>query len=611
MRHTQERAFMAYSTDYQDSYPDNFQDSFHYQGDSFPSDYLYSSQHYHSSENPVSFNNNSLTYPSDQVEDDFSDEVTRAYTATSSSLPSDCWIADSGATDHMTDQLHWFSDFTPLPTHANWPVETPAGHKIFVKGTGNIKILVQLPDRTEIHLLKQVLYIPDFGRNLFSLTKVAQQQKIFTLCRDKTCELLLNNDLIMTGRMINGSYILDFTVLIPPVQVSYASSFGNIPISAELQSIDTWHQRLSHLHHDMIRKMATNGSVTGLRLKDKEPDGICSGCAFGKSHRTSFPKNRIRDKALQPGMLIHSDICGPMSVPSYGGSLYYILFQDDCTRYRFVFCIQKKSEALICFQRVCKAIFRDTGFSVQTLRTDNASEYCSKRFSKYLEDAGIKHELSVPYNPEQNSVSEHSNRTIMEAVRSCIFHSKVDSRFWAEAVDNVVYTLNRTCSRLLLDTTPFEAYTRHKPSVAHMRPFGCKVFTHIPKELRKKLSPKSREGIFLGYADTTKGYRIWDIEKQQVILSRDVLFDENKFVSSTTSEPLKVSILPVNLEPRNPPPIPPFQHPFPQDFMPPPPASPISSNGENEPPVGNSTQSLFTPPCSSNSDSANIPIRPL
>jgi uncharacterized protein (DUF2249 family) len=62
-----------------------------------------------------------------------------------------------------------------------------------------------------------------------------------------------------------------------------------------------------------------------------------------------------------------------------------------------------------------------------------------------------------------------------------------------------------TCSRLLPNIAPFEAYTGQKLSLAYM---------HIPKDLCKKLSPKSCEGIFFGYANTTKGYKIWDIEKQ-------------------------------------------------------------------------------------------------
>lgn len=166
-----------------------------------------------------------------------------------------------------------------------------------------------------------------------------------------------NNNLIMTGRILQGSYFLDFTVLLPPIVASYAATYGNTPSSKELQDLQIWHLRLGYLHHDMIQKLAANGSVNGLRLKTTEAPTLCSGCAFKNSHCATFPKNISRVRATQPGMLIHSDICGPMNVPSHGGSLYYILFQDNHTRYRFVFCIAKKFDALTCFQRVCKTLF--------------------------------------------------------------------------------------------------------------------------------------------------------------------------------------------------------------------------------------------------------------
>lgn len=302
--------------------------------------------------------------------------------------------------DHITDQQHWFTNYTPLPSETIWPVETPAGHTCYVTSIGDIKILVQLPNRTEIQLLQQVLYIPGSGQKLFSLIKVAMLHKIFTLYKDTTCELLQDDNLIMTGRMLQGSYILNFTVLLPPAAVSYAAYYGNIPSSKELQTIETWHLQLAHLHYDMIKKMASNGSVNRIRLKTTEPPVMCSDCA----HRKPFPKSLIQNGAKKPGMLIHSNICGPMSVSSFGGSLYYILFQDDSTRYRFVFCISRKSDALICFQRVCKTILQDTGYNVHTLQTDNACEFCSQRSMIFY-----KNKEENIRTPEQNAVSERDN----------------------------------------------------------------------------------------------------------------------------------------------------------------------------------------------------------
>ena len=69
-------------------------------------------------------------------------EVTRAYMAINESESNsifDTWIAESGATDHMTVQLHWFTNCQPLPITVQWPVEKPAVQVTLKKL--NIKIL--------------------------------------------------------------------------------------------------------------------------------------------------------------------------------------------------------------------------------------------------------------------------------------------------------------------------------------------------------------------------------------------------------------------------------------------------------------------------------------
>lgn len=104
-----------------------------------------------------------------------------------------------------------------------------------------------------------------------------------------------------------------------------------------------WHHRLGHLHYDMIKKMVHNGVVTGLHLTTQEVTELCAACQLGKMQRQSFPVNHFRTCATFPGDMIHGDICGPINQPSKGGSLYFLLFKDDSTGYRFIFCINRKS----------------------------------------------------------------------------------------------------------------------------------------------------------------------------------------------------------------------------------------------------------------------------
>ena len=69
--------------------------------------------------------------------------------------------------------------------------------------------------------------------------------------------------------------------------------------------------------------------------------------------------------------------------------------------------------------------------------------------------------------------------------------SGLPKSLWGEAVLCFNHTRNRTPTRGLKGgITPFEAWTGIKPSVYHLRPFGCKVSVHIPDSKRKKLDPK-------------------------------------------------------------------------------------------------------------------------
>ena len=77
--------------------------------------------------------------------------------------------------------------------------------------------------------------------------------------------------------------------------------------------------------------------------------------------------------------------------------------------------------------------------------------------------------------------------------------------------------------------TPEEAFTGHKPCVSHLRVFGCRAYVHIPKHKTHTLDAKFTPMIFTGYATRSKGFRFWDPNKNDIILSRDAKFDEHTF----------------------------------------------------------------------------------
>jgi hypothetical protein len=61
------------------------------------------------------------------------------------------------------------------------------------------------------------------------------------------------------------------------------------------------------------------------------PTTLFSGCEFGKFTRS--PLKIGRSRANRIGVLIHSDVWGPIPTPSLGGARYYVTFKDDFSGY--------------------------------------------------------------------------------------------------------------------------------------------------------------------------------------------------------------------------------------------------------------------------------------
>ncbi|XP_055605520.1 uncharacterized protein LOC129753699 [Uranotaenia lowii] len=106
---------------------------------------------------------------------------------------------------------------------------------------------------------------------------------------------------------------------------------------------------------------------------------------------------------------------------------------------------------------------------------------------------------------------------------SMLNDAKLGKEYWAEAVATVAYVVNRCPTRCLNNKTPEEAWSGKRANLRHLKVFGSRVTTHIPKAKRKKFDPKAKNGIFVGYCEDTKGYRVYDPERNEFQISRDVV----------------------------------------------------------------------------------------
>ena len=79
------------------------------------------------------------------------------------------------------------------------------------------------------------------------------------------------------------------------------------------------------------------------------------------------------------------------------------------------------------------------------------------------------------------------------------------------------YLVNKSPSSSLEDNTPHEVWNSKKPSLSHLRVFGCDAYVHVPKEKMTKLDNRSERCIFIGYKDGLKCYKIWNPETRKVV----------------------------------------------------------------------------------------------
>ena len=237
------------------------------------------------------------------------------------------------------------------------------------------------------------------------------------------------------------------------------------------------------------------------------------------------PFEQSRRCTTGPLELVHSNVCGKMEEKSRGGAEYFLTFVDHHTRYALVYPLQTKDQVFGHFVQWKALVEKSIGKKLKTLRTDNGGEFTSTQFEEFLKTEELRHERTIPKTLQQNGVAERLNRTLVEMSRSMLLDSKLPKKYWEESVSTAVYIRNRCPTKAVEGKTPYEAWFGQKPRADHLRVFGSDAYVHVPKDKRKKLDSKARKCVLLEYGDTTKGYRLYDLEMDRVIYSRDIRFD--------------------------------------------------------------------------------------
>ncbi|KAH9781762.1 Integrase catalytic domain-containing protein [Citrus sinensis] len=221
------------------------------------------------------------------------------------------------------------------------------------------------------------------------------------------------------------------------------------------------------------------------------------------------------------------DLFGPSRYASLNGKYYAFVIVDDFSRYTWVLFLANKDDALDAFKVLYKKLQNEKGHDIICIRSDHGGEFENHAFENFCNNLGIEHQFSSPRTPQQNGVVERKNRSIQEMARTMLNENALPKYFWAEAVNTACYVLNRVLIRPHLNKTPYELWKDRKPNIGYFKVFGCKCFILNIKDNLGKFDPKSDVGIFLGYSNSSKAYRVYNKRTLVVEESMHVTFDES------------------------------------------------------------------------------------
>ncbi|GKA26035.1 putative ribonuclease H-like domain-containing protein [Tanacetum coccineum] len=157
--------------------------------------------------------------------------------------------------------------------------------------------------------------------------------------------------------------------------------------------------------------------VRGLPTKCFENDQTCVACLKGKQHRASC-KSKVLNPITKPLFMLHMDLFGLTFVNSLIHKKYCLVVTDHYSKFTWDFFLTTKDETNEILKNFIKEIENLVDKKVKIIRSDNGTEFKNKVMDDFCREKGIKREYSVARTPQQNSVAEKRNRTLIEAART-------------------------------------------------------------------------------------------------------------------------------------------------------------------------------------------------
>ncbi|KAJ0441169.1 putative RNA-directed DNA polymerase [Helianthus annuus] len=412
------------------------------------------------------------------------------------------WIVDSGASQHMIKTDKDLINCVDV-SEFNITVSHPNGTNVKVLKIGDLKLTNEI-------VLKDVFYVPGYSVNLLSVHRLSKDNNVNVVFNETNCLLQDSSSkkVLMIGSQNCGLYF-----------VGNSGNMFNACFNSSVQSF-TWHSRLGHPSDQVLAVLKQS-----LNMSSSE-HGPCDICHRAKQVRVPFPLSEHKSKAV--GDLVHLDVWGPYKVTSYDGYKYFLTIVDDFSRAVWCYFLTNKTEVFENLKEFYELVLTQFKRKIKIVRSDNGTEFVNSQMSSFFKNKGVFHQTTCSYTPQQNGVVERKHRHLLNTARALMFQGGLPLRFWSDCVLTAVYLINRLPSSVLSGRSPFEMMFSFKPSLYHLRNFGCLCFSTILHD-SDKFSSNAEKCVFLGYSNFKKGYKLWSLDNKKILFSRDVKFYESVY----------------------------------------------------------------------------------
>jgi hypothetical protein len=443
-------------------------------------------------------------------------------------LVSNRWYLDSGCTSHLTNNSEELSDTRASNMSLNGPTGEESSTPIV--GTHYFNINNNNNEYSHTIQFNNTYYNPMLKRKLLSVSRICVNGAKVLFEENEASILNSNYETIAKAHLerLTGLYYLsDQLQSTTETRLHVCNSTLSSPIS-----LTELHYRFGHLAKDTLLRLSENNALNGLTIKDKKEEINCRICDIVNMTRTKFEKKKRRQE-YQLGESWHTDVCGPINIPTLNNESYFVTFTEEKEDYGYVHLLKNRSEVFDLFINLRKLVKTQLNVLIKNLVCDGGGEYLSNEFKEFMKKKGINYELNPPNTPQRNGVSERKNRTLFAMSRAMLKSAKLPQRFWGEGILYSNLLRNRTVKKNQ-SITRLEATFNIIPSFKYLNIFGCEV-TYRDNYEKRKLDDRARKGIFLGINESSNTYRVYDLEKKRVFSAREVVFYNNDLIKSQST----------------------------------------------------------------------------